>query len=80
MVVVLSMSDVAGIVAVSVKQPHAEDSCVFAASLEKHTGRVAAARTATAMFDPWGAPRVHCDGKTHAVPPPFSVTVVVLLR
>jgi hypothetical protein len=38
MVVVLSMSDVAGIVAVSVKQPHAEDSCVFAASLEKYTG------------------------------------------
>jgi hypothetical protein len=37
-VVVLSISEVVGIVAVSVKQPHAQDICVLSAYFEKHAG------------------------------------------
>lgn len=48
MVVVVSISDVAGIVAVSVKQLHAEDIFVFRASFEKHAGWTAVSRAAIA--------------------------------
>ena len=71
----LSISEVAGIVAVSVKQPHAEETWVLSAYLEKQTGWVAAARLLTSTCDP---PAAHCDGKAYPEAPTFEVTVVVM--